>query len=105
VTETATRPRRAGLGAAALIGAFVPAVWSLVLVAVVGTSTGDDSFESGLITLSLIVLPVVSLVVVVLAVAALVSNNWIGRILAIVGIVLLVAQGIFLGLALASGIA
>ena len=100
-----TRPRRAGLGAAALIGAFVPAVWSLVLVAIVGTSTGDDGFESGLITTTLIVLPIVSLVVLVLAIAALIVNNWLGRILAVVGLILLVAQGIFLGLVLASGVA
>lgn len=100
-----SRPRRAGLGAAALIGAFVPAVWSLVLIAVVGTSSGDDSFSSGFITASLIVLPIVSLVVLVLAIAALIANNWIGRMLAAVALVILIAEGVFLGLALASGVA
>jgi len=83
----------------------VPAVWSLVLVAIVGTSAGDNGFESGLITTTLIVLPIVSLVVLVLAIAALIVNNWLGRILAVVGLILLVAQGVFLGLVLASGVA
>lgn len=100
-----SRPRRAGLGVAALIGAFVPAVLSLVLVAVVGTSAGGETFEGGIITAALIVLPIVSLVVAVLAIAALIVNNWIGRILAIVALVILIAQGVFLGLVLFSGVA
>lgn len=93
------------MGAAALIGAFVPAVWSLVLIAVIGTSTGDETFESGLITTSLIVLPIVSLVVLVLAIAALIANNWVGRMLAAIGLVILIGQGVFLVQALASGVA
>ena len=100
-----SRPRRAGLGSAALIGAFIPAVWGLVLVAVVGTSASSESVESGFITASLIVLPVVSLAVAVLAIAALIVNNWLGRILAAVALVILIAEGVFLGLVLFSGVA
>jgi len=103
VSEPSTRSRRAGLGAAALIVSIVPAVWSLVLLAVVGTSSGTEEFEGSFIGASIVVLPVLALVAVVLAVAALIINNAVGRILAITGLVVLIAQGVFFAAVLASG--
>ena len=83
---------------------IVPAVWSLVLLAVVGTSSGTEEFEGSFIGASIVVLPVLALVAVVLAIAALIVNNTIGRILAGLGLVLLVGQGVFFGAVLASAV-
>jgi len=95
VTTTETRPRRAGLGVAALIGSLVPAVWLLVVFAV-ASSGQNTAAADALITASFVVLPIAVIAVLVLAIASLVVNNWLGRALAILALVLVLAQVIAL---------
>jgi len=98
VTDTPTRTRRAGLGAAALIGSLVPAVWLLVVLAVASDSSNAVAADA-LITASFVVLPIAIVAVLVLAIASLIVNNWIGRLLSVVALSLLVAQLVALGIA------
>ena len=98
MSETETRTRRAGLGASALIGSLVPAVWLLVLFAAAGSST-DSALADAMITASFVVLPFVGIAVLVLAVISFVVNNWLGRILAAVALALLIAQVVVLVIA------
>ena len=96
VTELPTR--RAGLGAAALIGSLVPAVWLLVVFAV--ASGGDNTAAAdALITASFVVVPIAFVAVLVLAIASLIANNWIGRVLSLVALSLVIAQLVALGIA------
>lgn len=98
VTELPTRTRRAGLGAAALIGSLVPAVWLLVVFAV--ASGGDNTAAAdALITASFVVLPIAFVAVLVLAIASLIANNWIGRVLSLIALSLVIAQLVALGIA------
>lgn len=98
MTDTPTRTRRAGLGAAALIGSLVPAVWLLVVLAVASDSSNAVAADA-LITASFVVLPIAIVAVLVLAIASLIVNNWIGRLLSVVALSLLVAQLVALGIA------
>lgn len=95
VTATETRSRRAGLGVAAIIGSLVPAVWLLVVFAV-ASSGQNTAVADVLITASFVVLPIAVIAVLVLAIASLVVNNWLGRALAILALVLVLAQVIAL---------
>jgi hypothetical protein len=90
--------RHAGLGVAALLGSLVPAVWILVLFAVAGTTTNTD-LADGLIVASFIALPIIAIVVLVLAIAALIVNNPLGKVLASIALALVIGECVLLGLA------
>lgn len=78
----------------------MPGVWILVLFTLVGAGGNTESVDNGLIVASFIVLPVLSLAVIVLAIAAFIVNNWIGRVLAALGLAILLLQSIALAFAI-----